>query len=148
MKILGTILLMGLMVLTGFAGTGHAGPNNILLAANSSLNGLADKAFGNADTDNDGVITRSEFDAARSKRFTEKDANGDGSLSSDEFKTGLPRIVQRNAERKFNEMDSDNNGLLSRSEFDAGGDSIFKRLDTNGDGRLTKEEMPRFGGMQ
>lgn len=145
MKRLHTKVSIGLLVFSGFLFGAYGIGQNQLLAAESSATGFAQKAFGNADTNGDGVISRSEFDAARTKTFTEKDSNGDGFMTLAEFKTGLPMMVQRRAESRFKDMDGNQDGRVSRSEHEASGDSLFKRLDTNGDGRLTKDEQPKFG---
>jgi len=136
---------IGLLIFSGFLFGAYGAGQNQILAADSSMTGFAQKAFGDADSNGDGVISRSEFDTGRTKTFTEKDSNGDGFMTLTEFKAGLPKFVQSRAESRFNEMDTNHDGKVSRSEHEASGDATFKRLDTNGDGRLTKEELPKFG---
>jgi hypothetical protein len=43
------------------------------------------------------------------------------------------------------QADTNSDGVLTRAEFDAGHAAMFARLDSNGDGALAREEMPRRG---
>ena len=107
------------------------------------------------DRNKDGIIDRKEFDAMSrrrgggggdwGKRLKAMDANKDGSVSKDEWK-GRPEHFAR--------LDSDKDGVISSSEIDAfskrarqqggwknrPGDALFRRLDTNGDKKISKEE--------
>jgi Ca2+-binding EF-hand superfamily protein/mono/diheme cytochrome c family protein len=89
-----------------------------------------------------------EFDS----RFKAFDKNGDGVISGDEM----------NSAEYLKMLDADKNGTLTRDEAlrsvrktqnlmggsDTGG--LFKRLDKNGDGKLTEDELPNkrwFNGL-
>lgn len=43
------------------------------------------------------------------------------------------------------DMDADNDGWLTRVEVSSGTERVFAELDTNSDGRLTREDHPRMG---
>lgn len=50
-----------------------------------------DKKFMEADTNSDGMISKSEHDAKAAKMFTEADTNSDGSLSKDEVTASMKK---------------------------------------------------------
>ena len=97
-----------------------------------------------ADTNGDGVVTRSEFFTAAQARFAKRDTNGDRKLSGDEIDTG------RRGEKLLRE-DANKDGIISFAEIAAAESAYFKAQDADGDGKLTGEEMrprgPR-GGMR
>lgn len=121
-----------------------------------------------ADANGDGVVTKEELEEVRKRiaggqrggegrgmpnpeqLFQRLDANGDGKLSKDE----LPeRFGQR-----IMQADADKDGVVTKEEFaeiakqmgggrgGPGGQQdvgqLFARADKNGDGKLTKDELP------
>lgn len=74
-----------------------------------------------ADLDNDGQVTKTEFTAVALDAFTAADADADGFLTQDEGK------ALREARRE--ERQDKRQGM------------IFDRLDTNGDGAISRTEM-------
>lgn len=73
--------------------------------------------------------------------MTQMDTDKDGVLSRDEFITGHLR-----ADAYFAKLDADKDGAVSREEFMAEPagpkrSDRFKQMDTNGDGRITREEL-------
>ena len=102
--------------------------------------------FGAMDTDNDGVITRSEW-RGNVQAFREQDANADGVLSGDEVRpTNGPEAAQPDRNRReqmaarFERADRDRDGRLLREEW-AGNDATFNRMDTNRDLVVTYDEF-------
>ncbi len=99
--------------------------------------------FAQADTNHDGVVSRSEFLAARATRFDKLDRNHDGYLTD----ADMPRFVRSNSDRmrKFHEMlqmaDGDHDGKVSRDEFIAAGGRMFEMVDGNHDGVVDQAEM-------
>jgi Ca2+-binding EF-hand superfamily protein len=89
-----------------------------------------------ADANNDGNITREEFLAGPSQMFARLDDNNDGVISADE----RPQRGERSERRGRRHADANSDGQISQSEFAAMSASRFERLDSNDDGRVTREE--------
>jgi Ca2+-binding EF-hand superfamily protein len=73
--------------------------------------------FERLDANKDGKVTKAEYDAARAAEFKAADKNGDGSVGKEEFAAY---------------------GDQRRGDFV---DRMFARLDKNGDGKLTADEL-------
>lgn len=132
-----------------------------------------------ADADGDGRITRAEFIARAEASFARMDANKDGVLTPDERRpvrpakaprapgaVGGPFIPVQDAAPPpppggamqarpqgmrgpgggMARMDTDGDGRLSRAEFDAGARTRFERMDTNRDGIVDTTEMAALPG--
>ncbi len=102
--------------------------------------------FGAMDTDNDGVITRSEW-RGNAQTFREQDANADGVLSGDEVRpTGGQEAAQPDRNRReqmaarFERADRNRDGRLLRGEW-PGTDATFNRMDTDRDLVVTYDEF-------
>jgi len=126
--------------------------------------------FAAVDTNSDGFLTIEEMQAERDKRFDEMDANNDGALSGDEMKSYRGKKMGKGmrAQKMFEHMDVDRNGSISQEEFTAsmekwqgkrgkhmgkhdgkmdgkkhgyGPKGFMNRMDSDGDGMITKAEM-------
>jgi Ca2+-binding EF-hand superfamily protein len=102
--------------------------------------------FSAMDTDNDGVITRSEW-RGNAQTFREQDANADGVLSGDEVRPAAGQdAVQPDRNRReqmaarFERADQDRDGRLLREEW-PGNDATFNRMDTNRDLVVSYDEF-------
>ena len=85
-----------------------------------------------ADTNGDGIVSRSEYFTGAEARFTKRDANGDRKLSGDEMKDRGGRFARQ---------DTNNDGTLSFGEAAARTAAQFQRLDADKDGKLVPEEL-------
>lgn len=101
------------------------------------------------DADGDGKLTRTEIEAGAKARFAESDTDGDGALSAEEMVAAAQaRAAERAAERHARMLawrDSDGDGKLSFEEM--GGARMarmLERVDADGDGAVTKDEMARM----
>ncbi len=99
----------------------------------------------NLDTDKDGVITREEAQAARKSRLMKADANGDGALTMEELKAHREKMREerreRRMERRFKRLDANGDGKITGDEIDGMKMRRFDKVDANGDGKITKEEI-------
>ncbi len=139
----------GFAVLAGGAGLAIA-QNNAAPAASGEDRPARHDIF-QADTNNDGVLTRQEFDAGRNAMFAREDANNDGQLTRDEMHRGGPdghggRGRGRDGGmHSMSSADANNDGNITRDEFLARPLEHFNRMDTNHDGVIQASERPQRG---
>ncbi|MBX7258580.1 MAG: EF-hand domain-containing protein [Candidatus Hydrogenedentes bacterium] len=101
--------------------------------------------FQKADTNNDQKLSMDEaqkaFPRMDEERFKKADADGDSALTVQE--------IQLAVAAKIKEADADGNGKISFEEATAAfprmNEGIFKRMDRNGDGVLSKEDRKEAG---
>lgn len=118
------------------------------LALAAPDNGKGPKSI---DSNEDGVITRAEAENAGAKRllkgFAEIDADGNGELTRTELKAHKQKRMQARGD-KAREADTDGNGSLSSDEAATAGMQRlvdnFEKIDADGDGEVTREEMQKF----
>jgi len=93
-----------------------------------------------ADTNADGLISRSEAASLPrlAQRFDAIDANKDGQVSFEELRAA--RGKHRHGGH-FKRMDTDGDGKVSRTEALSAAEAAFNRADANSDGFVTPEEM-------
>lgn len=102
-----------------------------------------------ADTDNDGEVTREELEAVypelTDEQFARLDRNGDGVISAAD-RPEPPRDPVRHMIRLLKEADADENGIVTFAElalvFPELTQELFDRLDRNDDGVITRGDLP------
>ena len=103
-------------------------------------------SFSAMDENKDGVVTKDEYAKHRAEKFERLDTNKDGVISKTEYMTPprgghLSERAQIAREMKFKQINTSGSGSISKAEWDAVTDVLFARLDRNGDGKLTADEL-------
>jgi len=106
--------------------------------------------FAAADADSNGKVTQAEIEALAQTRFEAADTDGNGSLSAEELTAqSQAQKAERAAQRRaamVERMDQNGDGELSFDEMQAARtatpmDRMFQRLDTDSDGALSEAEL-------
>jgi hypothetical protein len=111
---------------------------------------LTRRRFRVMDTNNDGVISRTEWTGSR-QSFETHDWNNDDVLTGDEIDEAMARRGRTVDDEAFDVMDSfdyldvNNNNWVEAREWH-GTVAAFNRLDVNNDDRLSREEMINYRG--
>ena len=99
--------------------------------------------FETYDTDGDGSLTQEEIDTARAAQLARFDTDKDGSLSLVEYEALWLDAMRERMVDRFQSHDDDGDGLITAEEFQEGLDAIVSRMDRNGDGALSRDDMHR-----
>ncbi len=91
----------------------------------------------------DNIISREEIVGEATQAFAGYDVNNDSKLTETELNA---RAGSRSAMGGFlkghsKEIDRDGDGVLTRQEAIGNAERMFEKMDTNGDGKITTEEM-------
>lgn len=105
--------------------------------------------FGKRDANGNGSLERSEVEKMPDEMFARLDADKSGSLSAAELENapwGHHGAHGGKGELKRLPGDADGDGVVTKTEAVAGADQWAKKLDTNGDGKLSQDELSHFRG--
>jgi Ca2+-binding EF-hand superfamily protein len=131
------------------AGLRYGGPNSEddrYSAGTNRRTGRGFSGFGrarfcsDADLSRDGKVTRSEFDTIVAKEFA-RALGGGATLTLAQFSAEQATRFRNINAGVFKRLDSDGDGKLSLAEFAAPSERMFDRLDKNHDGVITPDEM-------
>lgn len=96
-----------------------------------------------ADSNQDGLVTKDEFNVWRDAQFVRRDRNGDGFLDEADFPR--KRHVQMDADgdmaKRRPKMDADGDGKVSKAEFAAAPTTGFDAADKDSNGVLDAQEI-------
>lgn len=102
--------------------------------------------FERLDANKDGSLSQQEFLAASVMRFSKTDTNADGVITEEELVQRLMRRrAERMAKRLLKRMDYNGDGKVTKDEVESRSKKRFILLDGNDDGKLDKAEMRRNG---
>ncbi len=100
-------------------------------------------SFEELDTDSDGQITQSEMQAMGAARFDEADTDGNGVLSAEELIAKAQQQAGKRVTGMIERFDKDGDGALSRDEMPkprrAG--RMFDHFDEDGSGGISEQEF-------
>lgn len=94
------------------------------------------------DGNGDGKISSAEFQAAAAKRFDAADVQHSGQVTAEQLANSPAARdhAGKMAEHEVKKFGS--NGVITRDQYLAAAQSHFAKLDKNGDGFITEDEMP------
>ena len=100
-------------------------------------------SFQELDANGDGQVTKAEMETHRTKKFTSADTNGDGKLSVEEMQAEAQKKANERVSDMFTRLDTDKDGFLSTDELPKPrrADKMFDRLDADGNGSLSEQEF-------
>ncbi len=102
------------------------------------------------DTDGDDRLTPEELPEPMRRRFDRMDQNGDGYVEPSEIESmmqrGFGRGGQRGGPSRLMQRDTDGDGKLSIEEIPPQMQERFEQMDANGDGFLDQQEISALGG--
>ncbi|CAN7543436.1 hypothetical protein PSGK_04445 [Pseudomonas solani] len=127
------------------------------LAATHVAAASVDEIFRSEDTDGDGALSVAEAQAAAPKTFRAMDRNGDGVLKVDEIAAYTaaesgpdmvwPAEVLASVSQKTLEYwDGNRDGKVTEQEYVKASVDMMLLADTDGDRKVTREELQRFRG--
>ena len=109
-----------------------------------------ERAFDRFDTDHDGIVALEEVLARPGARFADADTTQDGFVDKAEIEAAIVKRRQAMIEQMIKRLDVDGDGKISKEESEKPIKKRFALFDKNDDGKVTKDEardaMPMFGG--
>ena len=97
-----------------------------------------------ADADKNGVVTRAELDASLAAKFASVTKGGSG-MTDAQFDSLREDRRAGMREGAFKRLDKNGDGKLTEAEFSAPAAHVFAKLDKNNDGVVEKSELPHRG---
>ena len=94
-----------------------------------------------ADANHDGKVTKQEYVDARAAQFSRMDRNGDGFIDEADSRAGGNERGQRAAKALRGRIDSNGDGKISKEEFVNAPTMLFDKFDANKDGVLDATEL-------
>lgn len=98
-----------------------------------------------ADANKDGVVTKDEVDALADRNFARMDWNKDGVVDKADREALQKETLDYAVKRMAHRMGAGADGKVTREQFQAKAAERFARLDSDGDGKLSRGEMPGHG---
>lgn len=99
------------------------------------------------DKDGDGKLSVEELPESMRQRFQMMDTNGDGFIDEREMQAAAERMRRGGAgggmAQRMRRLDSDSDGRISREEAPGPMQGRFDQMDTNGDGYLDQKELEK-----
>ncbi len=103
---------------------------------------FAQAEFAKLDSNGDGVVTKDEYVAAAKARFAALDTQRTGKVTAQQIATSATAQARdlRVAEHEVKKIGS--NGVITKAQYLDAAQAHFAKLDKNGDGYISADEMP------
>ncbi len=100
------------------------------------------------DADKDGFVSKDEFLSRRKEVFADLDKDKNGSIDPAELRAPMDERDDIRSKRMIKRLDANGDGKVTKDEFVAGPKARFGERDLNSDGKLSDDERHgRRGGM-
>ena len=99
--------------------------------------------FETFDANGDGVLTQAEVNKVRTDRLIAFDTNADGNLTLEEYEALWFDAMYERMVDQFQGHDDDGDGVVTAAEFAEPYSGVVARMDENGDGEVTRDELRR-----
>jgi Ca2+-binding EF-hand superfamily protein len=96
------------------------------------------------DVNKDGAVSLEEMLSPRAETFQRLDRNGDGVIDKAEAEAAVEETVGYWVKRITRRLDTDKDGKITRDEFTRRAREGFAMMDLDGDGRISDSERPHF----
>lgn len=124
------------------AGTTHAGYRSSHHGGSWGSHGdRQNMLFERFDANQDGKITKLEIEARRKQTMDKHDADKSGDLSLGEFQGVFNEIMRQRMVRMFQRLDRDGDGKVTENEIARRLDRMMGWLDRDKDGVIEKDEI-------
>ena len=104
------------------------------------------RLFETFDTNKDDKVTSAEVETFRKDRLARFDTDKNGKLSLTEYQALWADAMRQRMVDRFQALDDDGDASVSPREFGAPLSRVIERLDRNGDGQVTRDELRRRRG--
>ncbi|WP_198662922.1 EF-hand domain-containing protein [Cohaesibacter intestini] len=95
------------------------------------------------DINKDGVLTKEELATALEQKITDNDTDGDKAITLEEFKTEWAKQTERMMVRAYQRLDPNGDGKVTLEELQQQSSFMFDRMDRNDDGKIDKDDRPQ-----
>ncbi len=129
-----TKLMLGTMVAAGAA---------LMAAGAMAAEGGKGRGWDRMDVNGDGKLTAEEMSEKNAAFIEKADADGDGAVTKEEMKAF--HQARRAEWREKRNPDKNDDGVVDRTEYVNAAQERFDRMDKDGNGVLSEDEMRRRG---
>ena len=122
-------------------GDGNIGRDEFMAYHEAEARRRVDRIFEALDQKGTGRLAAADLKGAEAQRLVVCDTNKDGFITKQEYLQCRRRVAERWMQRIFAKYDKNGDGFIGREERIAALRGFFNSLDTNKDGRISREEF-------